>query len=415
MNWYKKAQINKVSLSRLSKPDMEDISKDRIKLWNYLKTHNIKQTLYHGTSKYFLDNIEQSGYMMSPEAMGGKKNEKRDKGLDQVFYTSSIEYALEYSKRAYEQTHSSPVLLQLEIPLHLIHEISNAILHSNKYLYNEFNAPQIFRRILRENLNEKGIADIINSNIFKSKIRPNEFTTNLMLPKKYILRKIILGPDMKINEKTDKSDLEAVLDKNPLAFKMVSDKYSNDPMIVQQAKQFYGKEHPMVVERYLPKTILNMPEISQIRKEKWVEIIKRNILENHSYVPWDIQKEPEVRESYKEGWYNAYNLDPIKADQRLNLNSNLRKDPDIQKIRREKWIEGFLIDPYEYERFFPREFLKDPEVMKARREGWAKLYNTLPDAINDEYSPQDLLNDPIFLQLANISNFNQKEVKDELV
>ena len=186
MNWYKIAQQNiKESLSRLSRPDLEGVSKKRIKLWNYLKSHDIKHTFYHGTAEKIYNNIKETGYMMSPIARQMENYERRNAGLDQIFYTTSFGYAQDYSKRASQQTDSPEVLLKLEIPIYLITEVRNAILNTGKHVYNEYDVDQTFNSVIKENLSEEGIWDIINHDLFMSE-RSNEFTTYMALPIKYI-------------------------------------------------------------------------------------------------------------------------------------------------------------------------------------------------------------------------------------
>ncbi|GAG84514.1 unnamed protein product [marine sediment metagenome] len=75
MNWYKKAQFE---------------TKKRTRLFNYLKSLNIKHIFYHGTSEKIYENIKKTGYIMSPSSLNTKSIEDREWGQGRVFYTSSF-------------------------------------------------------------------------------------------------------------------------------------------------------------------------------------------------------------------------------------------------------------------------------------------------------------------------------------
>jgi hypothetical protein len=204
MNWYKKQSNIRQALSRLTKPDMEGVSKDRQKLFNYLKTLNIKHTFYHGTSTLIYKSVLKNGYMYSPIALDSADEEKRFKGLDQVFYTTSPRYALVYASRTARQTDSDPVILELEIPVHLITEVKNAILFPDVKGYNEYKINKTFNEIMHKELSERGIEEIINHELFSAQYEATEFTTYMALPSKYIINASGNLDDVNLDFETNK-------------------------------------------------------------------------------------------------------------------------------------------------------------------------------------------------------------------
>ena len=117
----------------------KDISKKekniRNKFFNYIKAKNIKNLFFHGTSEVLYQKMKENGYMISPEYLNTTQYEKRNQGLDKIFFTKDIEYAGHYEQRAEEETNSKGIILTLEIPIYRISEIQAAIFDS--YTYNE--------------------------------------------------------------------------------------------------------------------------------------------------------------------------------------------------------------------------------------------------------------------------------------
>ena len=58
LNWYK-SKIIKTSLSRVHRPNPENVKRKRLQLFNYLKTFNVKHVFYHGTSKKVYEKIAE--------------------------------------------------------------------------------------------------------------------------------------------------------------------------------------------------------------------------------------------------------------------------------------------------------------------------------------------------------------------
>ena len=179
MNWYKKA------LNRLNMPNLKNVAKERIKLFNYLKSLNIKHTFFHGTSEKVYEEIKKNGYIMSPASLTTESMEDRSWGQDRVFYTSSVEYASIYADRAADFTNSTSIVLQVEIPVHLIAEIREAILNPKSDIINETTIFDEFKEIINQDLSKTGIEKIIERKIF-SPDNSNEFSTYIALPSKYI-------------------------------------------------------------------------------------------------------------------------------------------------------------------------------------------------------------------------------------
>ena len=135
----------------------KDISKKekntRNKFFNYIKAENIKTIFFHGTSEVLYQKMKENGYMMSPEDLNTKQYEKRNEGLDKIFFTKNIiddGGADFYKRRAEEQTNSKGILLVLDIPIYRISEIQAAIF--NSYTYNEGRGFKYIKEIVDENM-----------------------------------------------------------------------------------------------------------------------------------------------------------------------------------------------------------------------------------------------------------------------
>lgn len=179
-------------------PKLLPESKGRnIRFYNYIKSKNITHTFYHGTASSFYDKILQTGFIISPVAGKTEKYEQRQKGLNQIFYTTSATYASYYSNRASEQSGSQPLILVLKIPLYMITEVNSVLLNPEKFeeIYNEYNLQFRIKTIVEEHLSlgkEQVIFDqiitSINSEIedFFNKKKEDEYTTLYMIPSKFI-------------------------------------------------------------------------------------------------------------------------------------------------------------------------------------------------------------------------------------
>tara|TARA_Y100000034_G_C6857217_1_gene389719 strand:- start:170 stop:808 length:639 start_codon:yes stop_codon:yes gene_type:complete len=110
MNWYKRA----------------DKDFDPNRFFNYLKSKNLSFDFYHGTSSQSLEEIQRSGYIISP------LNRESSPALDftstnVIWVTPSVEYAEYMATEAAESLGSQPVVLKLNIPIHLLRELRSAI------------------------------------------------------------------------------------------------------------------------------------------------------------------------------------------------------------------------------------------------------------------------------------------------
>jgi hypothetical protein len=419
VNWYKKAQSNiKQALSRLSKPDIKGVDKKIVKLWNYLKSKNITHTFYHGTSAKIYNDVKETGYMMSPTAKQTEHYEKRISGLDQIFYTTSTIYAETYAKRASGQTASQPVLLKLEIPVHLITEVKNAILSPNEYVYNEYDIDQTFNEILNENLSEKGIEEILNHKLFISG-KSNEFTTYMALPTKYItdsatgsfeINMFIEEEDeenkVKKNERLSQGigleETERDLRLNPQNYKNISpenrEKYPQLFDIAYEGSKYYLERSPSnwndvldefkehndnelynIVHESWKKHLIDNPD----RYESVPEEFKTRALFDITYftykkklilnpyrwgdVPVEFKTE-ELRDITYRGWKNVVSKNPGNID---IVPEEFKETEELRNIAYEGFKERLIQNPREYRNSIPQEF-QNEELFAITLEGWKR-------------------------------------------
>lgn len=115
--------------------------KEVVRLFQYIKSNpRMTISLFHGTSTKIWENIQKSGFFSSPKIRNVGDREARTAGLEEVFFTTQINYAFWYANRSSEQDESTPIILYLEIPIIWIKEVSEIILNpeSSSEIYNEF-------------------------------------------------------------------------------------------------------------------------------------------------------------------------------------------------------------------------------------------------------------------------------------
>ena len=389
MNWYKRAQSNKKALSRLHKPDLSNVPKKRIKLWNYLKSQNIKHTFYHGTAEKIYDGIQKTGYMMSPAAMNSEHYERRKKGLDQIFYTTSILYAEEYAIRSSQQTNSNPVILKLEIPVYLITEVRNAILYPDKLTYNEFNIDELFKGIINQDMTEDGILKILDHSLFKSLTSEEiEFTTYLALPEKYITNKIEVSSDGKLNN-LDIDEWKSIILSDIEYIKKVPPKMLKEVVIERLKYRPYETDHV-----WFPENLINDPDILKAVEEGRSYLIEKNPI-NYRIMDLDTSEE---KEAFKRGYLNVLIDNPSEYTS-THFPEDLKNDPDILLARKNGWIKRILKDPIDpWVVYLPKDLKEDPDIIEAKINGWKNLLMQAPYLYNNPLVPPSLLKDPEILE-----------------
>ncbi|GAH04757.1 unnamed protein product, partial [marine sediment metagenome] len=165
--------------------------------------------------------------------------EDREWGQGRVFYTSSLEYASVYAMRAADFTDSVGIVLKVEIPVHLIAEIKEAIFNPTSDMMNETSIFDEFKDIMNQNLSEENLEKIIEHKIFNSN-NQNEFSTYMILPAKYIVG---VEPITLPREKTREEFLEIYRDmilKDPISYEMIPQEFR-----IEEFTNIYNKHMQM--------------------------------------------------------------------------------------------------------------------------------------------------------------------------
>lgn len=144
MNWFQK-----YGSPALYQPSILTPGAKANRFFNFLKSQNKGITAYHGSNSVGVEESKQSGYILAP-MFTGNRVETGDYGGNQVFLTTSKQYAEYYANRAAYRKGSQPAIITLNIPLYAIAEVQSAIYatESSKPLHNEFMLGRRLRQII---------------------------------------------------------------------------------------------------------------------------------------------------------------------------------------------------------------------------------------------------------------------------
>ena len=323
------------------------------RFYNYLKSKNIKHTFYHGTSIKIFEEITRSGYLVSPVVRKMEKYEVRQKGLDQVFFTTSPIYASYYADRAASQTKSDPLILIIDIPLYMLTEVNQVILDptSWQHIYNESNIPNKIKSIIEQN---KGtgeeefivfdrIIETIGKQITEKDLWiDDEYTTRYMVPAKYIKGKVrdigrsILGEA--------KAVLDSVYYSNPskqIEFSAYDIPKLSCILVPEKREEIFKAlaKYPDPNSRRVAQTLLGIQEQSE-GVDFWRSFLKTtNSVEDdvriYSFTPKNIAEvlKPDVKKSI---------IEHLKRSDKTSfygLDLFFKDDPDILGVLKNNFIK----------------------------------------------------------------------------
>jgi hypothetical protein len=218
--------------------------KSGIRFYNYIKSLDVKMTLFHGTCQSLYDKILSNGYIISATGTKGHPRmdsgirEERSQGLDQIFYTTSSSYANYYANRSASQLKSLPIILVLQIPLYMLTEVKDVLL-GVKGTYNEFHLTNTISNLIdNKNISDLEKIDKIISFINNS-AQNDEYTTYLLLNAKYIREVISLPlPEGKYPEEEQHfetwNDIKTVADTNNIT--ILKNLAYKDPEVLEKRK-----------------------------------------------------------------------------------------------------------------------------------------------------------------------------------
>lgn len=179
--------------SRIKSLPRNKDTQERLKLYNLIKSDpNAVFTFYHGTSESIWEAIQKKGYFTSPRIQNMEQRENRKRGLEEVFFTTSVDYADEYAKRAERQTKTKGIILELRIPIYYCKEVSSLILGTEnvEQIYNEYKIPYKINEIIEnKQIDLKQKAEAIKK-FFIDKIEEkssDEFTIKHAVPVKFVV------------------------------------------------------------------------------------------------------------------------------------------------------------------------------------------------------------------------------------
>jgi hypothetical protein len=218
--WYKKSDSPYYSKKIRDLSLKKNKNKSRLlRLFEYIKRNkNMKVSLFHGTSLNIWESIKKSGHFTSPKVRNVADRESRSAGLEEVFFTTQIDYAMYYANRSSNQDNSNPIILHLEIPLSWIKEVSDVILGTERIdeIYNEYSMHKKIDDIIsKEQDYEKTANEILDFFINEYfRIGENEFTIKHSVPIRFV-KQTTLGSKKflqfaidDISSKTSKYNLE---------------------------------------------------------------------------------------------------------------------------------------------------------------------------------------------------------------
>ena len=246
------------------------------KLFNYIKRHpSMRVSLFHGTSTKIWEQIQKDGYFSSPKIRNAQDRERRKDGLEEVFFTTNIEYSYFYAVRSSSQHQADPIILHLEIPLYWIKEIVNVIFdpkNINK-IYNEYQIPDQINNILYNFLPGNSIEEQANKLLdffidkYIKKDR-DEFTIKHIVPVRFV----------KNTTKTNSKFLEQVVNEiieNKIKFSYIEDQE------LQKIIKLFPKDDSNKNLDFLR---------NKVNKIKSIEEVKKSIRDESNY-HYDNEKE----------------------------------------------------------------------------------------------------------------------------
>ena len=364
-DWQKYIEEFKQELKEKDIDKKEKITRN--KLFNYIKTKNIKTTFFHGTSESLYEKMKEKGFMIPPSYMKTNNYEIRNEGLDKIFFTTDMKKTKLYEMRAEEQTNSEGITILLEIPIYRIAEVQAAIFDS--YTYNEGMAMDDLKNIVNKYMpllinNFDQYKDELVDEILKiiNNSKYLEFTVYGIIPVNDTQKKGFNYVE-KIDEISLNKIIELIENKKALPNNF-SEKKQND---IPKKKWIQWIENGIVLPKFVLEEIKNSIPVNQwiewvddkniyisiidltekikndIPKEKWFEwMAKKDI--KFFYVPDEIKKEFDVNQ-----WTQ---LVEIKKNP-----PSFIPDPIKIKVHKKywiKWIDEGRIYPFE----LPNEILK---------------------------------------------------------
>jgi len=167
-----------MKLIKISSPN---IVKKRSSFYNFVKSKNVVIIFFHGTSTRNWELMNESGWMLPPSFRGKQSEEERFRirttdfteeeaitmgGLDKLFFTKDKYYAYGYASRESSlRGRGDPLVLQINVPLHMLDEIKGHI--EGKFIYNENKYGKYCAEIIDSSLSNQEklnkIIDFINN------------------------------------------------------------------------------------------------------------------------------------------------------------------------------------------------------------------------------------------------------------
>lgn len=360
--------------SKLRSVPKENIGKDMIKLWNYIKNHkNMVATFYHGTSSVFLEESMKNGYLSAPSVRKAQDRENRPSGLDEVFVTTSFSYALFYATRTYEQVkksdpenkHNEPVIVQLEIPIYMIKEFSDVILKTENNIYNEYNIPERVFQIIAESIMRKDPIEVQAEKLLDFILRSynqsdNEFTIKYILPTRFIKSTTLRDRDflMRISEeftrelnKENKNEYSSLYSKDiSRLINLIPKARENEPWAVELKSKLYSSkiiaqlEEHYYIDNQDFEEIKKSPNYRNIEnkiKDKIIELSKKgnkNVILNEAVLK-NFLRHKEVYDEYRRTMDNlikdvGYSPSEFIFDNSIIINDINNKNIIIQISRK---------------------------------------------------------------------------------
>ena len=426
-SWYKKAD-SPYYKSKLRSLPKEEIGKDMIRLWNYIKRNkNMTATFYHGTSSIFLAESMKNGYLSAPSVRKASDRENRTSGLDEVFVTTSFSYALYYASRTFEQIRraepdrkdNEPVILQLEIPIYMIKEFSDVILRTEQNIYNEYNIPEKIFQIIAEGIRGKYPIELQAENLLNFILQSynqsdNEFTIKYILPTRFIKSHTLRDRDLLMriaNEYTkhwsDDNKNSANLYSKDVnnVIKLIPESRKNEPWAVDITGKLYVSKIFNFIENYSNiemETYNNLRKLpnfnnNEIKIKDFIIYLIKTKAKSPSLLLEDnfldiFSKYKEIYDIYRSFMDSLQKNNPLQYSTSIFNNYDIVSDPKnkdiIKRISRtyylyeiEKQGSSALLKAYdavdEYRKEKPKieNYKKEPDFKKKIIEEYLHLYN----------------------------------------